>query len=448
MRTNPALTLGQPRKEQRAHGRHAFTLHVTHLAITFAVLRPGLTREELMADLVALWGRDNLEQIVVAFENFVYRPGEQHAHVYVRFTRRRYISSGQIYAATRMHPYISSCDDGWLDYILKWDVNAITLQGNILALRAERDMRIARRAAAQKPKISDVISTALLTDTVANVAQRFPAYALHHLGKMKAYKEVVDQRLKREADALRPAWKPINLMPLDGINLVLAKYINFVMDGPVSKEFNLLIWGPTNCGKSRLLDALEAAHVTLYKYNANTANFQTLYEGGQNLNIWDEFIDDLARCGMSLPEINKMLDGRSAINTKYAQPVKQTRHIPWIFITNKDPALLFVEEDMEVRKAFIKRFQVLTIKEGQEITLLKEHWDPSRRKLLNLFNNKEKTLKVAGGWEGTREEPLVVSPLREELARDMEMDFLSADGSFEFEDFPSFDFSFDLGQSQ
>ena len=159
----------------------------------------------------------SISYAVVAQEQHL--DGANHFHVYAQLEGRRYFSAAQVYNALGIHAYISTCDLGWLIYILKFDPDWICdgiTRAEILQLVAER----------RPQKITEVIAQRLNEgDTVEDVQRAFPGYYLQHRKQILEFKADIDSRKTKEDKASkRKQWKKLDASLYTGVNKKLAHY--------------------------------------------------------------------------------------------------------------------------------------------------------------------------------------------------------------------------------
>lgn len=236
--------------------------------------------------------------------------------------------------------------------------------------------------------VSFQVATAILNGaTLQEIQQTFPSFYLMNATRIQQFERdvKVSKDKKKKKDGFLE-WKPIKLDNLSLHDAKIAMWLNYVYhvdkrkrngeQVDYARNCHLFIHGETECGKSRLLGVLRSRFGPVFDFHYNQSNWQDDYEPPYKLIFLEEFKDDeWGRVGgLDCAAWNHFFDGLTKVNQKYKAALSRDSITPCILVSNKDPRLLFQQEDMEVRNAFLRRMTVVDVPKGEKINILSEYW--------------------------------------------------------------------------
>jgi len=320
------------------------------------------------------------------------RYGIRHYHIHLEFNGRHAFSSHQVRTTLGQFAHLSEVNLAWLNYIIKggeYYLDGIT-EDDLSTLVKSRDTMTPTQTMLQD--IADGVD-------IEVIKLRYPGLYVTRRNVIRDEMALVAQRraVLVELGALKP-FVPFKLQIQTGVDLKLAKYLNWAMSGTaLDKKKHLIIWGETNTGKTRFLSQLRK-FARCYDYSVGQSDWQDNFNPPYHFIILDEFSDDKQRTSMTLQAANKMMDGFSEIKQKY-KPAHiregDETEIPCIFVMNQSPLSLYIKDSDALREAWLGRCFILNPSSQDPITLWHEHWDKSRSKLMNFYDDKDHELDVS-----------------------------------------------------
>lgn len=379
------------------------------------------------------WTPDNInERIRRFFNNVIYctafyeeTPTNKipHYHCYIQFNATMAVSLAKIVTVFGWPAHLSIADIMWILYLdedLLDDNKPAPANGAYAGItRATMRQAILEERLKGMKKISTRVSEALKTHTVEEVMVQYPDYSLLNLNKMKDFKSLyVNHEKITESNSKRIPFTPIDLIGVNGADLVLAKWINTIMTKDSNghaifgKKCHMWLCGVTNCGKSRFSKMLMKT-LKVFTYNNNPGKWQDDFTGDYDLIVIEETVDTAKGNGFgSIQDMNQFMDGEnSKINQKYKAPFIRTKCIPILFLANF-PIEDFARDDpIEPRIAFVGRCWTCNVPRNMQITLYKQWWNANNYNIVNLYNNDEKFLRLD---DSITNEKIILVPIKEE----------------------------------
>lgn len=220
---------------------------------------------------------------------------------------------------------------------------------------------VTRSAAADKPKISDVVAQRLMAgSTIEELTAEYPGYVMQNLQRLSLFQAKIVQ--PAAASKSRLPWTPERLrsshMDLACSRSVITWLQTNILQPRRLRQKQLYLYGPPGCGKTSLLMFLRRYLVT-YDIPRGEKYYDLVHQGIQLATM-----DEVTGANKSIQEWNTLLDGSDiTLPVKGAQWCKTMEHSNWpiILCSNFAPNHIYRSADSTAVEAFLSRLTVVKI---------------------------------------------------------------------------------------
>lgn len=285
-------------------------------------------KEDVMKKYLDFYGND-IKFIVVCEEN--HKDEGKHLHAVIAFDRKLY----------HKHAVLDGIGGKHGDYqpvrSLLSSVKYVAKDGDYCSTGVD----VEKYLECIKKKVSTRIAVNILSgDSVSQIIEKEPGFALMNLNKIQAFKHFIDMDNAAEiklnpGDLEFVVEQSNNLFNYDiaseTIKTWLEENLLRAVDNPRPlKQKQLYVHGPPNMGKTTLIENLRNAGVRIYMMPAGTEFYCDYSDDAYDLIVLDEFYAQ-----KKIQELNRWLDGSHTPLRRKGLPVlNKKKNLPFIILSN------------------------------------------------------------------------------------------------------------------
>lgn len=340
----------RPQFKPRYYELHSKTLGLTYSACP-------VDKTVILQHLMDLLRPNHPQVIICASE--LHRDAQQHLHVFIKLPHQKCIRDNRLFDYHQYHPYVQSVRDeySWILYITKDDTtpacHPVGLKPREMLARLKLESGTNRKRVGTFMMAEHMIKMGKDNE---EIERELPGFMLNHLKKVRDYRSELAEREERKG---RPQlWKAISKFAGkdNPTNQLIANWLNENLLQPHKfRQKNLWISGPTQMGKTTLVEMLGDVGFIVYNVDYGTHFYTGMHDGVQ-LMVFDEF-----KGQKTIPEMNKLGDGSRCLLDMKGASYRLKRPLPVIVISNFTPEQCYPQTDPQYLQTLKGRFHEITV---------------------------------------------------------------------------------------